>query len=77
MSYIYNTCACEICGGKIDYVWQLADGVFDRVPDREKYVFAASNKIYTKYEVCVRCSECKTIACFEYSLDGKYIGKRG
>lgn len=77
MSYIYNSCACEVCGAKIDYVWQLADGVFERVPDREKYVFAANNKIYTKYEVFVRCPECKTIACFEYSLDGKYIGKRG
>ena len=44
MSYIYNSCACEVCGAKIDYVWQLADGVFERVPDREKYVFAANKK---------------------------------
>lgn len=77
MSYIYNSCVCEICGGKIDYVWQLADGMFERIPDREKHVFAASNKIYTKYEVSVKCPKCKTVSCFEYSLDGKYLGKRG
>lgn len=77
MSYIHNSCTCEGCSGKIDYIWQLADGVFERIPDRKKYVFAASNKIYTKYEVSVKCPKCKTISCFEYSLDGKYMGKRG
>lgn len=77
MSYIYNSCACEVCGSKIDYVWQLADGVFERTPDHGKVIFADYNRMYTKYEVCVKCPECKTVSCFEYSLDGKYIGKRG
>ena len=77
MSYIYNSCVCENCNGKINYVWLLADGMFERKPDCEKYVFAASNKIYTKYEVSVKCSKCKSILCFEYSLNGKYMGKRG
>lgn len=77
MSYIYNSCVCEVCGSEIDYVWQLADGIFEVVPDRTRYVFADYDRSYKKYDVCVKCPKCKTVLCFEYSLDGKYTGKRG
>lgn len=76
MSYIHNFCKCETCQKEFEYVWLYPDAKFEVIPDREKYVFANHNRVYTKYEVCTRCPSCKTISCFEYSLEGKYIGKR-
>lgn len=76
MSYIYNSCICEMCKNEINYVWLLADGRFERKPDKDKFVFADHDKAFKKYNVRVRCPNCKSIAIFEYSLDGKYIEKR-
>lgn len=76
MSYIYNSYTCEICESEIKYVWLLADGKFERVPDRDRFVFADYYKAFNKYDVSIRCPNCKSISTFEYSLDGKCLGKR-
>ena len=75
MSFIHNSYKCECCSREINYVWQLADGKFEVYPDKSIYVFAEHHKIYSKYHVSVRYPQCKTVTCFEYSLDGKYKEK--
>lgn len=74
MSYIKGSCECEVCNNEIDYAWLLSDGVIEKIPEK---IIAKHNKKDDKYEISVKCLKCGNVICFEYSLDGKYIGKRG
>ena len=77
MSNIFGEYKCTRCGSSVKYTWMLADGKFESVPDRRKYVVGYHNKVDSKYEVSVQCPNCKDMACFDYSLDGAYIGGKG
>ena len=65
-----------MCKTEIKYVWLLADGKFERKPDKDKFVFADHDKVLKKYNVRVKCPNCNNISIFEYSLYGKYNEKR-
>ena len=75
MSYIHNFCKCEKCNTEFKYTWLYSDSLFEEVPDKGKYVFANSTKVYNKYEVNVKCPICNSTISFEYSLDGAFMRK--
>ena len=77
MSNIFGEYICARCGRSVKYTWMLPDGKFESVPDCNRYADCRHNEVGSKYEVSVRCPECKDIACFDYSLKGEYIGVKG
>ena len=77
MSNIFGEYKCTRCGSSVKYTWMLPDGKFESLTDCNKFADCRHSKVGSKYEVSVWCPNCKDMVCFDYSLDGAYIGGKG
>lgn len=68
MSYIINNCLCNFCNEEIDYYWISADGKFEKIPNKEKYVCADHMEYGDTYVDSMSCPYCGKRIQHQYAI---------